>query len=123
MAFRNWATKKLSKTVEAVVEPVKQNIAEEIQKTKDNAGNSAGLLSNVLKAGICVLIGVILMRDDKEERQNARITGALSSGESLPGKIIINNYIQESSYRRPYNSYRNNYPKDNYKRQGGQRQK
>lgn len=86
MKFRNWAVKKLSKTVEAVAEPVKQNILD----IKQNAGNKAGLLANGLKVITCLIIGWILIRDD-----NWHTYSALPAARPEPNHIIINNYIRE----------------------------
>ena len=86
MAFRNWVTKKLSKTVEAVVEPVKQNMID----AKELAGSKAGLLANGLKVVTCLIIGWILIRDDTQQ-----VYSALPTARQEPSNIIINNYLRE----------------------------
>ena len=85
MGFRNWAVKKLSKTVEAVAEPMKQNIID----MRENAGNKAGLLANGLRVITCLIIGWILIRDDSQHGYSA------IPAKQEPNHIIINNYTRE----------------------------
>jgi hypothetical protein len=86
MGFRNWVTGKLTKTVEAAVEPVKQNII----TAKETAGNKAGLLANGLRVAICLVIGWILIRDDTQQGYSV-----LPPARQEPNHIVINNYIRE----------------------------
>ena len=86
MGFRDWATKKLSNTVEAVAEPLKQNVLE----AKDAATSKTGLLANSLRVITCLIIGWILIRDDTHEPY----AGTLPARQE-PNHIIINNYIRE----------------------------
>lgn len=87
MAFRNWVTKKLSKTVEMAIEPVKQNVI----NAKDIAGNKAGLLANGLKVLVCLAIGWLMMRDENVNHGYSE----LPVNRQQPSNIIINNYIRE----------------------------
>lgn len=87
MPFRNWATKKLSKTVEMAIEPVKQNVID----IKDIAGNKAGLLANGLKVLVCVVIGWLMMKDENVNPGYSELPAARQN----PSNIIINNYIRE----------------------------
>lgn len=86
MGFRDWATKKIFKTVEAVAEPIKQNVLE----AKDDAISKTGFLANGLRIVTCLIIGWILIRDDTQGGYPV-----LPAARQEPNHIIINNYIRE----------------------------
>ena len=81
MKIRDWVDKKLKKTVDACIEPVRQNVLD----AKDNAENKLTLWSGLLKTGVCLAVGWMIMK-----------TGGghtIKDQKNEPGTIVINNYI------------------------------
>ena len=81
MKVKAWLEKKFAKTIETCIEPVKQNV----QEVKDNAENKLTLWSGLLKTGVCLAVGWMIMKTGgghsvKEQKRE-------------PGNIVINNYI------------------------------
>lgn len=95
MGFRQWATKKLSRVVqEAVVEPVKQDVA----AAKDNASEKVGLVTSVIRFLIWTGIGIAVLKDTSGNEAASSNTPKLAE----PTHIVINNYIHEGGPQRGY---------------------
>ena len=74
MSVRNWLTKKLTKTVEAVAEPMRNNV-----ETKLNTW------SGLWRIGTCIIVGLIMLKEDEK--------GGLIPPKQEPSSVVINNYI------------------------------
>lgn len=86
MGVRGWLTKKVSKVFQdAVVEPVKHDVA----AATDDASEKVGLVTNLLRLAICTVIGIAMLRDS--EGKDSWGDSKRDSGNS---HIIINNYIE-----------------------------
>ena len=89
-ALRKFLTRKLSKTVEAVVEPAKETVKATVEAVKEGAGERVDLYSKIVILAIELFIGYKLISDKGEEKRSADIPS------QMPGTIIINNYIDRN---------------------------
>lgn len=85
--FRKFLTKKISRTVEAVVEPAKETVKATVEAVKESAGERVDLYSKIVILAIELFVGYKLISDHGEEHRQAETRG------HMPGTIIINNYI------------------------------
>ena len=85
--FRKFLTKKLTKTVEAVVEPAKETVKATVEAVKEGAGEKVDLYSKLVILVVELFVGYKLISDLGDEHRQAE------NRSSLPGTIIINNYI------------------------------
>ena len=87
MAFRNWLTKKASRTAETVITQTRETLQKNVENKIVTKGNAAFTL------GKLALLGIIFALTMKE------IDGAEERTESahshIPTNIIINNYLNE----------------------------
>lgn len=87
MGFRNWITKKASKTAETVIKQTKQTIQKNVENEVNLKGNA------LLTVGKLAVLGLIFAIAWKE--------GGSATSEpksvSTPTSIIINNYMNERS--------------------------
>ena len=84
--FRKFLTRKLTKTVEAVVEPAKETVKATVEAVKEGAGNRVDLYSKIVILAVELLVGYKLVSDRTEEHRK-------ESTPAVPSTIIINNYI------------------------------
>ena len=85
--FRKFLTRKISRTVEAVVEPAKETVKATVEAVKEGAGQRVDLYSKIVILAIELFVGYKLISDHEEERRQTGNRG------QMPGTIIINNYI------------------------------
>ena len=78
--IREWLTKKVSKTVEAAVEPTKEALKKSVETKSD-------WMTKLLRLGIVAFLTLLAFREEPRAIQ-----------ERLPGEathVVINNYIHE----------------------------
>lgn len=90
MIFRKALTRKAAEVVEAVAEPAKKAVAEQIQATKDAVGQKSNLGANVVKFGLAVLMLLITFREDRNSDISVQ-----DRMPALPSTITINNYVND----------------------------
>lgn len=89
MIFRKILTRKAAEVVEAVAEPAKKAVAEQIQATKNAVGERSDWAAKVVKFGMAVLMLVITFREDRND------IPASQERLPMPSNITINNYVNE----------------------------
>ena len=92
MIFRKMLTRKAVKVVEAVAEPARKAVVEQIENVKQNVGNRSDWMAKVAKLGMALFMLIMTFRDDKNDFSTDR--GLLPAP---PGNITINNYVNERS--------------------------
>lgn len=85
MGFRNWITKKASKTAETVIEQTKETIQKNVENKVNLKGNA------LLTVGKLALLGLIFAIAWKEGGDTAGEDRPLQ----IPTSIVINNYMNE----------------------------
>ena len=90
MGFRNWLTKKASKTAETVIVQVKENMQKSMESDVIRKGNAAFVI------GKLVVLGIIFAITSKELSDQINIPDKLPE-RTTPPNIIINNYMNERS--------------------------
>lgn len=87
MAFRNWLTKKASRTAETVITQTRETLQKNVENHIVKKGNAAFTLGKLVLLG---LIFALTMKeiDGVEERTETKPS-------SIPTNITINNYMNE----------------------------
>ena len=89
MIFRKTLTRKAAEIVEAVAEPAKKAVTEQIESVKKSVGDRSDWGAKVAKFLTAIAILVITFRDDRNENR------AQEMMPMLPGSITINNYVND----------------------------
>lgn len=92
MIFRKMLTRKAVEVVEAVAEPAKKAVAEQIETAKKAVGDRSDWGAKVAKFGMALFMLFMTFRDGRED-----IPAVKEWTPRLPGNITINNYIHERS--------------------------
>ena len=101
MGIRKLLTRKAAEVVEAVAEPAKKAVTEQIESVKKSVGDRSDWGAKVAKFGMAILMLLITFREDRNE------TAVQERAPLLPGSIVINNYVNDTRER----SNRENDPK------------
>lgn len=92
MIFRKMLTRKAVEVVEAVAEPAKKAVAEQIETAKKSIGDRSDWGAKVVKFGMALFMLFMTFREGRDD-----ISPAQERLPMPPGNITINNYIHERS--------------------------
>jgi hypothetical protein len=93
MIFRKLLTRKAVEVVEAVAEPARKAVADQIEIAKKAVGDRSDWGAKVTKFGIALIMLLMTFRDDRND---------ILPAERLPmppGNITINNYVNDHRER------------------------
>ena len=93
MIFRKVLTRKAAEVVEAVAEPARKAVADQVEAAKKAVGDRSEWGAKVAKFGLAILMLLITFREDRSESMQQE------RAPMLPSNITINNYVNEPHER------------------------
>ena len=88
MIFRKFATKKLTKAAEVMIEPAKKAVQDQVDAVKKAVGDKSDWGAKLFKFILGGLFVIFAFRDDRQQNPPQRLN-------SPTPNIVINNYINK----------------------------